>query len=145
LRAGLPVARCGANGLKTRERQTSLTGEKAPDAEEQEKRKKDKAKAKDGLGKAEEVLLPLLQESAAKKPENLAVILGDDLDGHAKVAGRLYSQVQLVRNRNLLSKAQGIQRAMAAEFKQEGRRGADRLETDPCPREEGLSDHLPSG
>ncbi|MBM9505291.1 ParB/RepB/Spo0J family partition protein [Actinacidiphila acididurans] len=103
-----------ANGLKMMERQTSLTGEKAPDAEEQEKRKKDKAKAKDGLGKAEEVLLPLLEELAAKKPEDLAVILGDDLDRHVKVVGKLYGQVQLVRN--LLSKAQGIQRAMAAEF-----------------------------
>ncbi|MET8677020.1 ParB/RepB/Spo0J family partition protein [Streptomyces sp. NPDC004647] len=103
-----------ANGLKMMEQQTSLTGEKAPSAEEQEKRKKQKAKAKDGLGKAEEVLLPLLEELAAKKPDDLAVILGDDLSRHIKVVGKLYSQVQLVRN--LLSKAQGIQRAMAEDF-----------------------------
>ncbi|MEU0839450.1 ParB/RepB/Spo0J family partition protein [Streptomyces sp. NPDC005962] len=103
-----------ANGLKTMEKQTSLTNEEAPSVEEQESRKKAKAKAKDGLGKAEEVLLPLLEELAEKKPEDLAVILGDDLDRHVRVVGKLFSQVQLVRN--LLSKAQGIQRAMSAEF-----------------------------
>ncbi|MBY8884754.1 ParB/RepB/Spo0J family partition protein [Streptomyces sp. PTM05] len=103
-----------ANGLKMMEAQTSLTNEKAPDAEEQEKRKKAKAKAKDGLGKAEEILLPLLEDLAEKKPEDLAVILGDDLERHVRVVGRIYSQVQMVRN--LLSKAQGIQRAMSADF-----------------------------
>lgn len=103
-----------ANGLKMMENQASLTGEQAPDAETQETRKAQKAKAKDGLGKAEEVLLPLLEELAAKKPEDLAVVLGDDLSRHVKVVGKLYSQVQLVRN--LLSKAQGIQRAMEADF-----------------------------
>ncbi|MBI0379819.1 ParB/RepB/Spo0J family partition protein [Streptomyces albiflaviniger] len=103
-----------ANGLKMMEKQTSLTGEQAPDAETQETRKVQKAKAKDGLGKAEEVLLPLLEELAEKKPEDLALILGDDLTRRVKVIGKLYSQVQLVRN--LLSKAQGIQRAMEAEF-----------------------------
>jgi ParB family chromosome partitioning protein len=103
-----------ANGLKTMEKQTSLTNEEAPSAEEQETRKKAKAKAKDGLGKAEEVLLPLLEELAEKKPEDLAVILGDDLDRHVRVVGKLFSQVQLVRN--LLSKAQGIQRAMQEQF-----------------------------
>ncbi|MFJ1994286.1 ParB/RepB/Spo0J family partition protein [Streptomyces asiaticus] len=103
-----------ANGLKMMEKQTSLTGEQTPDAETQETRKAEKAKAKDGLGKAEEVLLPLLEELAAKKPEDLAVVLGDDLSRHVKVIGKLYSQVQLVRN--LLSKAQGIQRAMEADF-----------------------------
>ncbi|MEV6132075.1 ParB/RepB/Spo0J family partition protein [Streptomyces violaceusniger] len=103
-----------ANGLKMMENQASLTGEQAPDAETQETRKAQKAKAKDGLGKAEEVLLPLLEELAAKKPEDLAVVLGDDLSRHVKVVGKLYSQVQLVRN--LLSKAQGVQRAMEADF-----------------------------
>ncbi|MER6086749.1 ParB/RepB/Spo0J family partition protein [Streptomyces bluensis] len=103
-----------ANGLKMMEQQTSLTNEKAPTAEEQEKQKKAKAKAKDGLGKAEEVLIPLLEELAEKKPEDLAVILGDDLARHLRVVGRLYAKVQMVRN--LLSKAQGIQRAMAEEF-----------------------------
>ncbi|MFD5738498.1 ParB/RepB/Spo0J family partition protein [Streptomyces massasporeus] len=101
-----------ANGLKMMEQQTSLTNEKAPTAEEQEKQKK--AKAKDGLGKAEEVLIPLLEELAEKKPEDLAVILGDDLARHLRVVGRLYAKVQMVRN--LLSKAQGFQRAMAEEF-----------------------------
>ncbi|MEU5269461.1 hypothetical protein AB0G77_13100 [Streptomyces hygroscopicus] len=94
--------------------QTSLTGEQTPDADRQEPRKAQKAKAKDGLGKTEEVLLPLLEELAEKKPEDLAVILGDDLTRHVKVIGKLYSRVQLVRN--LLSKAQGIQRAMEADF-----------------------------
>ncbi|MFB1044132.1 ParB/RepB/Spo0J family partition protein [Streptomyces chrestomyceticus] len=103
-----------ANGLKMMEQQTSLTNEKAPTAEEQEKQKKAKAKAKDGLGKAEEVLIPLLEELAEKKPEDLAVILGDDLARHLRVVGRLYAKVQMVRN--LLSKAQGIQQAMAEEF-----------------------------
>lgn len=103
-----------ANGLKMMEAQTSLTGEKAPTAEEQEKQKKAKAKAKDGLGKAEEVLIPLLEELAEKKPEDLAVILGDDLARHLRVVGRLYAKVQMVRN--LLSKAQGIQRAQAEAF-----------------------------
>ncbi|BDM67484.1 hypothetical protein HEK616_09710 [Streptomyces nigrescens] len=103
-----------ANGLKMMENQTSLTGEKAPTAEEQEKQKKAKAKAKDGLGKAEEVLIPLLEELAEKKPEDLAVILGDDLARHLRVVGRLYAKVQMVRN--LLSKAQGIQRAQAEAF-----------------------------
>lgn len=103
-----------ANGLKMMEQQTSLTNEKAPSAEEQEKRKEAKAKAKDGLGQAEEVLLPLLEELAQKKPEDLAVILGEDLNRHVRVVGKIYSQVQMVRN--LLSKAQGIQRARAAEF-----------------------------
>ncbi|MER6126916.1 ParB/RepB/Spo0J family partition protein [Streptomyces sp. NPDC001795] len=103
-----------ANGLKLMEQQTSLTNEKAPTTEEQETRKKAKAKAKDGLGKAEEVLIPLLEELAEKKPEDLAVILGDDLSRHVRVVGRLYAKVQMVRN--LLSKAQGIQRAMEAEF-----------------------------
>ncbi|MFE2442644.1 ParB/RepB/Spo0J family partition protein [Streptomyces sp. NPDC059426] len=103
-----------ANGLKMMEKQTSLTGEQAPDAEMQETRKAQKAKAKDGLGKAEEVLLALLEELVAKKPEDLAVILGDDLPRHVKVIGKLYSQVQMVRN--LLSKAQGIQRALEADF-----------------------------
>ncbi len=103
-----------ANGLKMMEAQTSLTGEQAPSAEEQETRKKAKAQAKDGLGKAEEILLPLLEGLAEKKPEDLAVILGDDLNRHIKVVGKLYSQIQMVRN--LLSKAQGIQRAMAEEF-----------------------------
>ncbi|MEH0650431.1 ParB/RepB/Spo0J family partition protein [Streptomyces scabiei] len=103
-----------ANGLKMMEQQTSLTNEKAPTAEEQEKQKKAKAKAKDGLGKAEEVLIPLLEELAEKRPEDLAVILGDDLARHLRVVGRLYAKVQMVRN--LLSKAQGIQRAMTEEF-----------------------------
>jgi ParB family chromosome partitioning protein len=103
-----------ANGLKMMENQTSLTNEKAPTVEEQEKQKKAKAKAKDGLGKAEEVLIPLLEELAEKKPEDLAVILGDDLARHLRVVGRLYAKVQMVRN--LLSKAQGIQRAMTEEF-----------------------------
>lgn len=103
-----------ANGLKMMEAQTSLTGEKAPTAEEQEKQKKAKAKAKDGLGKAEEVLIPLLEELAEKKPEDLAVILGDDLARHLRVVGRLYAKVQMVRN--LLSKAQGIQRAQTEAF-----------------------------
>ncbi|MFI9391929.1 ParB/RepB/Spo0J family partition protein [Streptomyces bauhiniae] len=103
-----------ANGLKMMEQQTSLTSEKAPTADEQEKQKKAKAKAKDGLGKAEEVLIPLLEELAEKKPEDLAVILGDDLTRHLRVVGRLYAKVQMVRN--LLSKAQGIQRAQAEAF-----------------------------
>ncbi|NUK32321.1 ParB/RepB/Spo0J family partition protein [Streptomyces lunaelactis] len=103
-----------ANALKMMEQQTTLTSEKAPSAEETEKRKKAKAQAKDGLGKAEEVLLPLLEELAKQKPEDLAVILGDDLTRHVRVVGKLHSQVQMVRN--LLSKAQGIQRAMAADF-----------------------------
>ncbi|WP_145497468.1 ParB/RepB/Spo0J family partition protein [Streptomyces sp. CFMR 7] len=103
-----------ANGLKKVEGQTSLTNEKAPTPEEQEKRQKAKAKAKDGLGKAEEVLIPLLEELAEKKPEDLATILGDDLARHLRVVGRLYAKVQMVRN--LLSKAQGIQRAQAEAF-----------------------------
>jgi ParB family chromosome partitioning protein len=103
-----------ANGLKTMEQQTSLTNEAPPNAEEEEKRKKAKAKAKDGLGKAEEVLLPLLEELAEKKPEDLAVILGEDLARHMRVVARLYAKVQLVRN--LLSKANGIQQAMADDF-----------------------------
>ncbi|MBT2391813.1 ParB/RepB/Spo0J family partition protein [Streptomyces sp. ISL-1] len=103
-----------ANGLKMMEQQTSLTNEKAPTAEEEDKRKKAKAKAKDGLGRAEEVLIPLLEELAEKKPEDLAVILGDDLARHLRVVGRLHAKVQMVRN--LLSKAQGIQRAMEQEF-----------------------------
>ncbi|WP_158897203.1 hypothetical protein [Streptomyces hygroscopicus] len=93
--------------------QTSLTGEQTPDAERQEPRKAQKAKAKDGLGKAEEAPLPLLEELAEKKPEDLAVILGDDLTRHVKVIGKLYSQVQLVPQP--VSKAQGIQRAMEAD------------------------------
>ncbi|MFJ4636847.1 hypothetical protein ACIP69_14605 [Streptomyces hygroscopicus] len=103
--------------------QTSLTGEQTPDAERQETRKAQKAKAKDGLGKAEEVLLPLLEELAEKKPEDLAVILGDDLTRHVKVIGKLYSRVPLVRN--LLSKAQGIQRAMEADFNRQGAGGPE--------------------
>ncbi len=103
-----------ANGLKMMETQTSLTSEEAPSAEEQEKRKKAKAKTKDGLGKAEEVLIPLLEDLAEKKPEDLAVILGDDLARHLRVVTRLHAKVQMVKN--MLSKAQGIQRAMAAEF-----------------------------
>ncbi|MEU6147637.1 ParB/RepB/Spo0J family partition protein [Streptomyces sp. NPDC047081] len=103
-----------ANGLKLMEKQTSLTGEEPPTAEEEAKRKAAKAEAKDGLGKAEEVLIPLLEELAEKKPEDLAVILGDDLARHLRVVGRLYAKVQMVRN--LLSKAQGVQRAMTEEF-----------------------------
>ncbi|MEU0722775.1 ParB/RepB/Spo0J family partition protein [Streptomyces sp. NPDC006140] len=103
-----------ANGLKLMEKQTSLTGEESPTEEETQKRKAAKAKAKDGLGKAEEVLIPLLEELAEKKPEDLAVILGDDLARHLRVVGRLYAKIQMVRN--LLSKAQGVQRAMAEEF-----------------------------
>ncbi|MFF4050422.1 ParB/RepB/Spo0J family partition protein [Streptomyces chartreusis] len=103
-----------ANGLKMMENQTSLTGEETPSADAQEQRKKAKAKAKDGLGKAEEILIPLFEELGEKKPEDLAVILGKDLDRYVRVVGKIYSQVQLVRN--LLSKAQGYQRAMEAEF-----------------------------
>ncbi|MFD7499592.1 ParB/RepB/Spo0J family partition protein [Streptomyces sp. NPDC059850] len=125
-----------ANGLKTMEKQTSLTNEEAPSVEEQETRKKAKAKAKDGLGKAEEVLLPLLEELAEKKPEDLAVILGDDLDRHVRVVGKLFSQVQLVRN--LLSKAQGIQRAMQEQFNKaavevQKEAAAKKAETAPKP------------
>ncbi|MCR8573113.1 MULTISPECIES: ParB/RepB/Spo0J family partition protein [Streptomyces] len=103
-----------ANAMKMREDQTSLTNEKAPSVEEEEQRKKQKAKAKDAMGKAEEVLIPLLEKLAEKDPKDLAVILGDDLDRHIRVVGRLYSKVQMVRN--LLSKAQGHQRVMAEEF-----------------------------
>ncbi|WP_431770911.1 ParB/RepB/Spo0J family partition protein [Streptomyces cucumeris] len=103
-----------ANGLKLMEKQTSLTNEQPPSEEETTKRKAAKAKAKDGLGKAEEALIPLLEELAEKKPEDLAVILGDDLARHLRVVGRLYAKVQLVRN--LLSKAQGVQRAMTEQF-----------------------------
>ncbi len=126
-----------ANGLKMMEQQTSLTNEKAPTAEEQDKRKKAKAKAKDGLGKAEEVLIPLLEELAEKKPEDLAVILGDDLNRHIKVVGKLYSQVQMVRN--LLSKAQGIQRAMAAEFN----KAAVEVQQEAAREEEGKAEAKP--
>ncbi|MDX3224610.1 hypothetical protein [Streptomyces sp. ME19-01-6] len=77
-------------------------------------RPKAKANTKDGLGKVEEVLLPLLEDLAEKKPEDLAVILGEDLNRLIKLIGRIYSQVQLACN--LLSKAQGIQRVMAEEF-----------------------------
>lgn len=103
-----------ANGLKMMEQQTSLIGEKTPTAEEQETRKKAKAQAKDSLGKAEDILIPLFEELGAKKPEDLAVILGNDLDRYVRVVGKIHSQVLQVRN--LLSKAQGIQRAMQAEF-----------------------------
>ncbi|MGW3118478.1 ParB/RepB/Spo0J family partition protein [Streptomyces sp. NPDC001107] len=103
-----------ANGLKMMEKQTSLTNEEPPSEEVQEQRKKARAKAKDGLGKAEDILIPLFEELGAKKPEDLAVILGTDLDRYVRVVGKIYSQVQQVRN--LLSKAQGVQRAMAAEF-----------------------------
>ncbi|MFE0138716.1 ParB/RepB/Spo0J family partition protein [Streptomyces sp. NPDC059037] len=103
-----------ANGLKMMEAQTTLTGETAPTAQEAEQRKAAKAKAKDGLGKAEEVLIPLLEDLAEKKPEDLAVILGDDLARHLRVVTRLYAKVQMVKS--ILSKAQGIQRAMEAEF-----------------------------
>jgi ParB family chromosome partitioning protein len=103
-----------ANGLKKVEQQTSLTNEQPPTEEEAEKRKVAKAKAKDGLGKAEDVLIPLLEDLAKKKPEDLAVILGDDLARHLRVVTRLHAKVQMVKN--ILSKAQGIQRAMEAEF-----------------------------
>ncbi|WP_425834032.1 ParB/RepB/Spo0J family partition protein [Streptomyces fractus] len=103
-----------ANGLKMMENQTSLSGEEAPTAEEQERRAKAKKEAKDKLGKVEDSLLPLLEELAQKKPEDLAVILGGDLARYIKVVGRIYSQTQMVRN--LLSKAQGIQRAKETAF-----------------------------
>ncbi|MFF9478110.1 ParB/RepB/Spo0J family partition protein [Streptomyces sp. NPDC014733] len=103
-----------ANGLKMMEAQTTLTGEKAPTEEEKEQRKAAKAKTKDGLGKAEEVLIPLLEDLAKKKPEDLAVILGDDLARHLRVVTRLHAKVQMVKN--ILSKSQGIQRAMEADF-----------------------------
>ncbi|MDH6624340.1 ParB family chromosome partitioning protein [Streptomyces sp. LBL] len=103
-----------ANGLKMMEQQTSLTNEQPPTEEEAKKHKAAKAKAKDGLGKAEEVLIPLLEGLAEKKPEDLAVILGDDLARHLRVVTRLHAKVQMVKN--ILSKAQGIQRAMEAEF-----------------------------
>ncbi|MGW3064436.1 ParB/RepB/Spo0J family partition protein [Streptomyces sp. NPDC001130] len=103
-----------ANGLKMMEKQSSLTGDEAPTAEIQEERKKARAKAKDSLGKAEDILIPLFEELGAKKPEDLAVILGTDLTRYVRVIGKIHSQVQQVRN--LLSKAQGIQRAMADDF-----------------------------
>ncbi|MFB7493782.1 ParB/RepB/Spo0J family partition protein [Streptomyces sp. NPDC056161] len=103
-----------ANGLKMMETQTSLTGEEAPSEEEREKRKAAKAQAKDKLGKAEDILIQLFEELGGQKPEDLAVILGSDLDRYVRVVGKIYSQVQKVRN--MLSKAQGIQRAMADEF-----------------------------
>ncbi len=103
-----------ANGLKMMEQQTSLAGEQTPTAEEQETRKKAKAQAKDSLGKAEDILIPLFEELGGKKPEDLAVILGSDLDRYVRVVGKIYSQVQAVRN--TLSKAQGVQRAMQTQF-----------------------------
>ncbi|MFJ5737245.1 ParB/RepB/Spo0J family partition protein [Streptomyces microflavus] len=103
-----------ANGLKMMESQTSLTNEKAPTAEETEKQKKAKSKTNDRLGKVEEDLIPLLEELAGMKPEDLAVILGDDLARNLRVVTRLYAKVQLTKN--LLSKAQGIQRAKAEAF-----------------------------
>ncbi|MFE2289872.1 ParB/RepB/Spo0J family partition protein [Streptomyces sp. NPDC059452] len=103
-----------ANGLKMMESQTSLTNEKAPTAEEAEKQKKAKSKANDRLSKVEEDLIPLLEELAGMKPEDLAVILGDDLARNLRVVTRLYAKVQLTKN--LLSKAQGIQRAKAEAF-----------------------------
>lgn len=54
------------------------------------------------------------EELGAKKPEDLAVVLGDDLDRYVRVVGKIYSQVQAVRN--TLSKAQGVQRAMQTQF-----------------------------
>ena len=103
-----------ANGLKMMEQQTSLTSEKEPTAEEQEQRKKAKAKAKDSLGKAEDILIPLFEELGGKKPEDLAVILGSDLDRYVRVVGKIYNQMLEVRK--VLSKAQGVQRAMEAQF-----------------------------
>jgi ParB family chromosome partitioning protein len=103
-----------ANGLKMMETQTSLTNEAPPTEEEKEKRQKAKAQAKDKLGKAEDILIPLFEELGGQKPEDLAVILGSDLDRYVRVVGKIYSQVQKVRN--MLSKAQGIQRAMQDEF-----------------------------
>ncbi|MEU8976165.1 ParB/RepB/Spo0J family partition protein [Streptomyces monashensis] len=103
-----------ANGLKMMEKQTSLTGEEPPSEEEKEKRQKAKKEAKDKLGKAEDILIPLFEELGKQKPEDLAVILGGDIDRYVRVVGKIYSQVQQVRN--LLSKAQGIQRAMQDDF-----------------------------
>ncbi|WP_073741638.1 ParB/RepB/Spo0J family partition protein [Streptomyces sp. CB02115] len=103
-----------ANGLKMMESQTSLTNEKAPTVEEKEKQKKAKAKTNDRLGKVEEDLIPLLEELVGMKPEDLAVILGDDLPRNLRVVTRLHAKVQLAKN--LLSKAQGIQRAKEEAF-----------------------------
>lgn len=54
------------------------------------------------------------EELGAKKPEDLAVVLGDDLDRYVRAVGKIHSQVLQVWN--LLSKAQGIQRAMRTDF-----------------------------
>ena len=127
-----------ANGLKMMEKQTSLTNEEPPSAEEQEKRKKAKAQARDSLGKAEDILIPLFEELGEKKPEDLAVILGSDLDRYVRVVGKIYSQVQKVRN--MLSKAQGVQRAMAAEFNKaaaEVKQEAEQAKSQSEPKPEG--------
>ena len=50
------------------------------------------------------------EELGAKKPEDLAVVL----DRYVRAVGKIHSQVLQVRN--LLSKAQGIQRAMRTDF-----------------------------
>ncbi|MEV5527081.1 hypothetical protein [Streptomyces prunicolor] len=54
------------------------------------------------------------EQLGAKKPEDLAAILGNALDRYVRAVGKIHSQVLQVRN--LLSKAQGIQRAMQTDF-----------------------------
>lgn len=95
-----------AQGLRMAEQQTSLVSEKAPDAEEKEKRQRQKTETQDKLGKVEEFVLPLLDELTSVKPDGLAIILGSDLDRYVRAMDRLVNQATLARR--VLRQAKGI-------------------------------------
>ncbi|WP_406200130.1 ParB/RepB/Spo0J family partition protein [Kitasatospora sp. NBC_01560] len=97
-----------AQGLKMAEQQTSLITEEGPSLDEQDKRKKEKAKAADKLSKVE-AIMPLLDELTKHKPEELAKILGGDLARYVREIDKLANRVTMARR--VLRQANGIHEA----------------------------------
>ncbi|GAA0695347.1 hypothetical protein GCM10010193_57620 [Kitasatospora atroaurantiaca] len=97
-----------AQGLRMAEQQTSLITEEAPSVEDQEKRKKEKAKAADKLTRVE-AILPLLEELTKHKPEDLATILGTELGRYVREIDRLVNRATLARR--ILRQANGLAEA----------------------------------
>ncbi|MEV7936641.1 ParB/RepB/Spo0J family partition protein [Kitasatospora sp. NPDC088264] len=98
-----------AQGLKMAEQQTSLITEEGPSLKDQEKQKKEKAKAADKLSKVE-AIMPLLDELTKHKPEELAQILGGDLARYVREIDKLANRVTLARR--ILRQANGIHEAV---------------------------------
>ncbi|MFF7586720.1 ParB/RepB/Spo0J family partition protein [Kitasatospora purpeofusca] len=132
-----------AQGLKMAEQQTSLITEEGPSLEEQDKRKKEKAKTADKLSRVE-AIMPLLDELTKHKPEELAKILGGDLGRYVREIDKLANRVSLARR--VLRQANGIHEAVVtvAQTNAAKKTAAPAVKSEPAKSEPAKAEPKPA-